>query len=89
MSVRMRNESEILSVKEKIGYGMGVPPAHIIFDNVMLYMMFAIPIFFGIPASTLVWACWPTAPAFSLGQNSDHRCCLARCRLRHRLCAGL
>lgn len=33
-------KSEILSVKEKIGYGMGDAASHIIFDNVMLYMMF-------------------------------------------------
>lgn len=33
-------KSEVLSVKEKIGYGMGDAASHIIFDNVMLYMMF-------------------------------------------------
>ncbi|MBW6054893.1 MFS transporter [Escherichia coli] len=39
-------KSEVLSVKEKIGYGMGDAASHIIFDNVMLYMMFFfIPIF--------------------------------------------
>ncbi len=28
-------KSEVLSVKEKIGYGMGDAASHIIFDNVM------------------------------------------------------
>ncbi|MDU7758615.1 MAG: glycoside-pentoside-hexuronide family transporter, partial [Enterobacter asburiae] len=42
--------SEILSVKEKIGYGMGDAASHIIFDNVMLYMMFFYTDIFGIPA---------------------------------------
>lgn len=37
-------KNEILSVKEKIGYGMGDAASHIIFDNVMLYMIFSIPI---------------------------------------------
>ncbi|SUH33991.1 Inner membrane symporter yicJ [Salmonella enterica subsp. enterica] len=47
-------KSEILSVKEKIGYGMGDAASHIIFDNVMLYMMFFhIPIF-----SAFRWFCW-------------------------------
>lgn len=41
---------EILSVKEKIGYGMGDAASHIIFDNVMLYMMFFYTDIFGIPA---------------------------------------
>ena len=40
----------ILSVKEKIGYGMGDAASHIIFDNVMLYMMFFYTDIFGIPA---------------------------------------
>ncbi|MDI8841721.1 hypothetical protein MJI69_30465, partial [Salmonella enterica subsp. enterica serovar Anatum] len=38
------------SVKEKIGYGMGDAASHIIFDNVMLYMMFFYTDIFGIPA---------------------------------------
>ncbi|VEA29987.1 Inner membrane symporter yicJ [Salmonella enterica subsp. enterica] len=66
-------KSEILSVKEKIGYGMGDAASHIIFDNVMLYMMSSIPIFSAfplvlsapcfywrvrlMPSPTLVWAC--------------------------------
>lgn len=29
-----------LSIKEKIGYGLGDAASHIVFDNVMLYMMF-------------------------------------------------
>ncbi|WP_024547947.1 glycoside-pentoside-hexuronide family transporter [Siccibacter turicensis] len=41
---------QILSVKEKIGYGMGDAASHIIFDNVMLYMMFFYTDIFGIPA---------------------------------------
>ncbi|HAJ1870611.1 TPA: glycoside-pentoside-hexuronide family transporter [Escherichia coli] len=43
-------KSEVLSVKEKIGYGMGDAASHIIFDNVMLYMMFFYTNIFGIPA---------------------------------------
>lgn len=94
-------KSEILSVKEKIGYGMGDAASHIIFDNVMLYMMFFYTDIFGIPAGfvgtmfywrvrlmpspTLVWACWPTAPALA-GANSDPGCCLARCRLVSFVC---
>ncbi|GBU14117.1 transporter [Enterobacterales bacterium] len=42
--------TEILSVKEKIGYGLGDAASHIIFDNVMLYMMFFYTDIFGIPA---------------------------------------
>ncbi|MEP8705374.1 glycoside-pentoside-hexuronide (GPH):cation symporter [Enterobacter roggenkampii] len=42
--------SVVLSVKEKIGYGMGDAASHIIFDNVMLYMMFFYTDIFGIPA---------------------------------------
>lgn len=42
--------SHIISVKEKIGYGMGDAASHIIFDNVMLYMMFFYTDIFGIPA---------------------------------------
>ena len=43
-------KSEVLSVKEKIGYGMGDAASHIIFDNVMLYMMFFYTDIYGIPA---------------------------------------
>ncbi len=43
-------KDHILSVKEKIGYGMGDAASHIIFDNVMLYMMFFYTDIFGIPA---------------------------------------
>ncbi|SUG30816.1 Inner membrane symporter yicJ [Salmonella enterica subsp. arizonae] len=43
-------KSEILSVKEKVGYGMGDAASHIVFDNVMLYMMFFYTDIFGIPA---------------------------------------
>ncbi|PLR50497.1 glycoside-pentoside-hexuronide family transporter [Chimaeribacter arupi] len=42
--------SEVLSVKEKIGYGLGDAASHIVFDNVMLYMMFFYTDIFGIPA---------------------------------------
>lgn len=42
--------SQVISVKEKIGYGMGDAASHIIFDNVMLYMMFFYTDIFGIPA---------------------------------------
>nr|WP_318383605.1 glycoside-pentoside-hexuronide family transporter [uncultured Enterobacter sp.] len=43
-------KSQIISVKEKIGYGMGDAASHIIFDNVMMYMMFFYTDIFGIPA---------------------------------------
>lgn len=43
-------KSEVLPVKEKIGYGMGDAASHIIFDNVMLYMMFFYIDIFGILA---------------------------------------
>lgn len=43
-------DSQAISVKEKIGYGMGDAASHIIFDNVMLYMMFFYTDIFGIPA---------------------------------------
>lgn len=43
-------KDHILSVKEKNGYGMGDAASHIIFDNVMLYMMFFYTDIFGIPA---------------------------------------
>lgn len=34
------NSGEVLSKTEKIGYGLGDAASHIVFDNVMLYMMF-------------------------------------------------
>ncbi|VFS38397.1 Inner membrane symporter yicJ [Salmonella enterica subsp. enterica serovar Typhimurium] len=96
-------KSEILSVKEKIGYGMGDAASHIIFDNVMLYMMFFYTDIFGIPAgfvgtmfllaraldaiSDLVWACWPTAPALA-GQIPTLGA-VWRVAVWYRLCAGL
>ncbi len=43
-------KSQILSVKEKIGYGMGDAASHIVFDNVMMFMMFFYTDIFGIPA---------------------------------------
>lgn len=42
--------SQILSAKEKFGYGLGDAASHIVFDNVMLYMMFFYTDIFGIPA---------------------------------------
>ncbi|WP_411703920.1 glycoside-pentoside-hexuronide family transporter [Edaphovirga cremea] len=42
--------NHILSIKEKIGYGLGDAASHIVFDNVMLYMMFFYTDIFGIPA---------------------------------------
>ncbi|MEA9389576.1 glycoside-pentoside-hexuronide family transporter [Acerihabitans sp. TG2] len=42
--------SHILSAKEKIGYGLGDAASHIVFDNVMLYLMFFYTDIFGIPA---------------------------------------
>lgn len=40
----------ILSKTEKIGYGLGDAASHIVFDNVMLYMMFFYTDIFGIPS---------------------------------------
>ncbi|AWH87742.1 glycoside-pentoside-hexuronide family transporter [Limnobaculum parvum] len=42
--------NQILSKREKIGYGLGDAASHIVFDNVMLYMMFFYTDIFGIPA---------------------------------------
>src|SRR5476651_2418248 len=42
--------NHILSAKEKIGYGLGDAASHIVFDNVMLYLMFFYTDIFGIPA---------------------------------------
>lgn len=41
----------ILSRKEKIGYGLGDAASHIVLDNVILYMMFFYTDIFGIPAA--------------------------------------
>lgn len=76
-------KSEILSVKEKIGYGMGDAASHIIFDNVMLYMMFFYTDIFGIPAG-FVGTMFLLARA--LDAISDPGCCLARCRLASSVC---
>lgn len=89
-------KSEILSVKEKIGYGMGDAASHIIFDNVMLYMMFFYTDIFGIPAG-FVGTMFLLARALdaisdpcmglladrtrSRWGNSAHGCCSAHCRL--------
>ncbi len=86
--------SEVLSVKEKIGYGMGDAASHIIFDNVMLYMMFFYTDIFGIPAGfvgtmfwslvhwmrfpILAWGCWPIERALA-GVNFVRGYCLAHC----------
>ncbi len=94
-------KSEILSVKEKIGYGMGDAASHIIFDNVMLYMMFFYTDIFGIPAG-FVGTMFLLARALDAisdpcmglladrtalaGANSDPGCCLARCRLVSFVC---
>lgn len=39
-----------LSVKEKVGYGLGDAASHIVFDNLMMYMMFFYTDIFGISA---------------------------------------
>jgi GPH family glycoside/pentoside/hexuronide:cation symporter len=39
-----------LSAREKIGYGLGDAASHIVFDNVMFYMMFFYTDVFGLPA---------------------------------------
>jgi Na+/melibiose symporter-like transporter len=48
----LRNQHELAYHfrERKIGYGMGDAASHIIFDNVMLYMMFFYTDIFGIPA---------------------------------------
>ncbi|UGS42771.1 glycoside-pentoside-hexuronide (GPH):cation symporter [Pseudocitrobacter corydidari] len=43
--------SQILSLKEKIGYGLGDAASHIVFDNVMLYLMFFYTDIAGLPAA--------------------------------------
>jgi GPH family glycoside/pentoside/hexuronide:cation symporter len=43
--------NQTLRTKEKIGYGLGDAASHIIFDNVMLYMMFFYTDIFGLPAA--------------------------------------
>lgn len=89
-------KSEVLSVKEKIGYGMGDAASHIIFDNVMLYMMFFYTDIFGIPAgfvgtmflvaraldaiSDPCMGCWPIERALA-GVNFVRGYCLAHCHL--------
>ncbi|PTY03821.1 MFS transporter [Opitutaceae bacterium EW11] len=40
-----------LPVREKIGYGLGDAASHIVFDNVMFYMMFFYTDVFGLPAA--------------------------------------
>ena len=40
-----------LSAREKIGYGLGDAASHIVFDNVMFYMMFFYTDIFGLPAA--------------------------------------
>ncbi len=58
VSDRMRNESEILSVKEDCGYGMGDAASHIsLFDNVITYDVLLYRAIFGIPAG-FVGACF-------------------------------
>ncbi|PPK19758.1 glycoside-pentoside-hexuronide family transporter, partial [Klebsiella pneumoniae] len=43
-------QDHTLSVKEKLGYGMGDAAFHIIFYNVMLYIMFFFTVIFGLSA---------------------------------------
>lgn len=51
---------QALTVKEKIGYGMGDAASHIVFDNVMLYMMFFYTISSAFPpVSSARCFCWP------------------------------
>ena len=46
MSAKELNDTatQVLSRTEKIGYGLGDAASHIVFDNVMFYMMFFIRI---------------------------------------------
>ena len=75
-------KSEVLSVKEKIGYGMGDAASHIIFDNVMLYMMFFYTDIWSLVHwmrfPILAWGCWPIERALA-GVNFGRGCCLAHC----------
>ena len=43
-------DNQALSVREKVGYGLGDAASHIVFDNVMFYMMFFYTDIFGLPA---------------------------------------
>lgn len=93
-------ENEILSIKEKVGYGMGDAASHIIFDNVMLYMMFFYTDIFGIPAG-FVGTMFLLARALDaisdpcMGLLADRTrsrwgngpgCCLAHCHLASSVC---
>ena len=44
-------DKRALSVREKIGYGLGDAASHVVFDNVMFYMMFFYTDIFGLPAA--------------------------------------
>jgi len=44
-------QAEGLSAREKVGYGLGDAASHIVFDNVMFYMMFFYTDIFGLPAA--------------------------------------
>jgi glycoside/pentoside/hexuronide:cation symporter, GPH family len=44
-------DNRALSVREKIGYGLGDAASHVVFDNVMFYMMFFYTDIFGLPAA--------------------------------------
>lgn len=88
-------KSEVLSVKEKIGYGMGDAASHIIFDNVMLYMMFFYTDIFGhscricrnhVFGSLVHWMRFPILAwgcwpieRALAGVNFGRGCCLAHC----------
>ncbi len=50
ITCRLNNTGNLLSRTEKIGYGLGDAASHIVFDNVMLYMMFFYTDIFGISA---------------------------------------
>ena len=44
-------ENTALTAREKIGYGLGDAASHIVFDNVMFYMMFFYTDIYGLPAA--------------------------------------
>jgi GPH family glycoside/pentoside/hexuronide:cation symporter len=44
-------EGTALSAREKIGYGLGDAASHVVFDNVMFYMMYFYTDVFGLPAA--------------------------------------
>jgi GPH family glycoside/pentoside/hexuronide:cation symporter len=53
MEIQRNNlmKNRVLSVKEKLSYGMGDAASHIVLDNIMMFMLFFYTDIFGIPAA--------------------------------------